>query len=225
MDASSLPPIGAVTHAALVTEGMSIDVTLDIAPLAPMPTPASAGHAYGERSFGCDTWLWAAELTVMALGGGQAEQHVSLPLHPMSTCGVSAATPRVLELGRYDLHVVQCVGHYATTADADAARTARSRSGTSGGASSSSAIVASEYPLLLLHVQLSLVEVSSRARDGADPALAALTTEGGASIDIGAAGYTGPLQPAGDGAKAKRTRARKKEAKELGDAIERMLGL
>ena len=165
------------------TAPTSIDVGLHVAPLAPLPEHDPATGRPAPYPFGCPPWLWSAELSVMALGG-EAERHATLPLYPEEACDdlpdAPPTEPATLRLGSYELRVLRCVGHYARR---------RVPGGGAGGAdlAKGCAAVVSDYPLLLLHVQLGV----RRLREGA-------AGDDGGSVS---------------------------EAQELGDSIERMLGL
>ncbi|KAL1522033.1 hypothetical protein AB1Y20_021678 [Prymnesium parvum] len=84
-----------------------------------------------ETIFGCAPSIWTAELDGMSLG--ETEDHLLVPLD--LTDGPRA--PQSLRLGTHELRILQCVGHYA-------------RTGAKPGE------LVSEYPLLLLHVEVGL---------------------------------------------------------------------
>ena len=169
----SLPPIGLTTPTALPDDEdeASIDVGLHVAPLRDVSSSAP-------QPFDCQPSLWSAELSVMSLGTG-AERHVTIPLQPATGAAAGAAEAvdvddsnplPTVDLGAYELRVLRCVGHHARAT------------------TSAPNHVVSDYPLLLLHVQVAL-----RRRDKAKSA----TTPD----------------------------SRAEEAKELGDELERLLGL
>lgn len=84
-----------------------------------------------DAGFGCAPFTWLAELDAMSLG--ESEEHLTLPL--ALTAG--DCTPAPVRLGSHELRILRCVGHYA-------------RSGCELGE------VVSDYPLLLLHVNIAL---------------------------------------------------------------------
>mmetsp|Transcript_48724 Transcript_48724/g.104014 ORF Transcript_48724/g.104014 Transcript_48724/m.104014 type:complete len:452 (-) Transcript_48724:138-1493(-) len=84
-----------------------------------------------EGYFGCPPSNWRVELDVMSLG--TCEEHAVLPL---AVDGV----PMKLRAGMHELHIERVVGHYA-------------RGGTTTG------LVKSDYPLLLLHVLIRVVKL------------------------------------------------------------------
>ena len=250
----SLPPLGPYPAGSTRTgsdEDITIDVGLHVSPQAPLPPPSSPEHdgstapPEADHPFGCSPWVWSAELSLMALGG-DTEEHVTLPLtlfeqsdapkdrerqHPEAM-----ATPvppsRAIRLGPYELRVIRCVGHYVHAADKDAARAVRPRSAAAGGiVASADGLFVSEYPLLLLHVQVSVVRVSEAGGVAAAGAATPQAQVGGAaaigetsgSMDGGHSldAVRVPLAPAAE----VRRHARQQEAQDLGDAIERMLGL
>ena len=216
---AALPPIGAGGAADGAADGAddaSIDVALHVAPIMSVPKPPNATYGlYPEQPFGCDSWVWCAELSVIALGGAGLEQHVTLPLAPAE----HGAPPAPLRLGRYELRVRRCVGHHVRPAGADAAQAALAR-GASQGRGASSALLVSDYPLLLLHAEVAIRALDEPHADGAG---AAVHTAADGREDTARA----PLAPVArsETPKEKAKSARRREAEELGDAIERMLGL
>lgn len=108
--------------------------------------------------------------------GGADETHCTLPLRPQSGSADHAEAEALptLRFGRYELRVLRCVGHHA-------------RAGEGG--------VVSDYPLLLLHVQVALRLAPHQAEQ----------------------------QVGGGGGRESPADAARREAQELGDAIERML--
>ena len=71
--------------------------------------------------------------------GGDDEAHASVPLLP-------ECAPTALRLGRYAVRVLRCAAHFAREADA---------------------VVASDYPLLLLHAQVAVTAAGEDTRSEA----------------------------------------------------------
>lgn len=81
--------------------------------------------------FGCAASEWRVELDAMSLGS--SEGHVTLPLE----LATAQTAPRTVIVGDFELTLHQCIAHF-------------SRAGPSSGQ------LVSDYPLLLLHVDLGL---------------------------------------------------------------------
>ena len=182
------------------------------------------GTLPSDGGFGCAAGAWSAELSLMSLGTHEA--HVTLPLVVPAAAAVGGggggddddddATPRV-RLGRYELRVAQCVGHFLSDGGARkavakaAAAAAAAAAGEEGEGAAASLLppahaVASDYPILLLHVELCVRRLASDTRDDDDE---------GEDDDEG-----GVLELLG-GARAQR----QAEARRLGAGLESLLGL
>ena len=265
----SLPPIASPSSTVMTIDELSIDVALHATPLAPLRADSASKAGYGERAFGCDAWLWSVELSVMSLGGGSAEHHVTIPLHPTDAFVVPS-----LRLGQYELRVARCIGHHVKTALAAGFKVRvcglssnpehNGKSGvvsgvqgervqvrlsdggelalrpanlehvaadhTPGNVTAGGAILVSEYPLLLIHAELSLRKIAPQADEDCGGLDAVAFTDDLFSLEM-------PLKQLGSSLEAgsaesailrKGKRKGKNEAKELhelGDAIEMMLGM
>ena len=133
--------------------------------------PAEAGEevagvaesAAAAQPFGCEPCEWVAELSAMSLGG--LESHVTVPLQ-LRDPGVPSEPVR---LGRYQIRVVQCVGHHVRQvvrrAERDGARAENVPDGQDRGEAGRppsphpAGRFWSDYPLLLLHAQVALSRV------------------------------------------------------------------
>ena len=91
-----------------------------------------------DGGFGWPTTGWTVSLDAVLLGGDD-EAHASVPLLP-------ECAPTTLRLGRYAVRVLRCAAHFAREADA---------------------VVASDYPLLLLHAQLAITAAGEDTRSEA----------------------------------------------------------
>lgn len=174
---------------------MTVDVALHTAPICELAQPPP-------HLFQCPPSLWTVELSVMSIGG-MDETHATLPLRPSEDDGsteedgpATVALPTLaLCGGRYELRVLRCLSHYARGARPAEVAAAGETSTRPAASRSRSAFVSSEYPMLLMHVQIAL-RCISRAED--------------TDADEGTVSKS-PMAPA------------VREAQELGDAIERML--
>ena len=160
--------------------------------------------------------------------GGASETHATIALQPEAL--ESAAEPQTLQLGDgYELCIVRCTGHYAHAApsSADSVRSAKQptvakgrRANTSATAASptshsrasgsSQAMVLSDYPLLLVHAQVSV------RRTG-------LAMAGDALLANTSADEPETLALSRGLVSESRKQAARREAQELGDFMEAML--
>lgn len=154
---------------------------------------AAHGSLQADGGFGCAAGAWAAELSLMSLGAHEA--HVTLPLTPAAVGDVAVA--QSVSLARYELSVTQCVGHFLSAGGACKAIAAAAAA--AGAASLPAHAVASDYPILLLHVELCVRRLASGDDDDADED--ALEGLGGSRAQ------------------------RQAEARRLGEGLESLLGL
>ena len=122
----SLPPLSATV--AGVTAANSVTSTLELH-LHAVPKHQEVAEG-DDAGFGCAVCGWTAELDAMSIGVD--EGHLVLPLE-LASAGDSAQRIRV---GDHEIRVLQCTGHYARCA--------------------APGQFESDYPLLLLHVQVSV---------------------------------------------------------------------
>lgn len=124
---SSLPRIAPLPFGNGVSEPDSLELQLHCEPLE------AVGGARRDSGFGWPTLLWRASLDLIRLGEG--EEHRQLPLR-------AGGAPQTLSIGGLELDVLQVVTMFASEAD--------------GGQADGGGLLSSDYPLLLLHVQLAL---------------------------------------------------------------------
>ena len=141
----------------------SSSLSSSLPPLLPVAAPRAAEesveltlHAHATKrlgrdgGFGCEAARWAAEASVMSLG--EDEDHLTLALRPAPAGGAPAHRVRA---GRYEVCVLQVVGHFLGEAER---------------ADDELPQIVSDYPLLLLHAQVSVRRLPSEDDPMADDA-------------------------------------------------------